>query len=98
VLLPVTLQWTVSRARGTWNGQEYVVTWWPSTSERRRAVFAPIATGTLVDLQYVEYWYLDDDDGRGIQTDEDPELEDVPDELLTLMRKDGVTPAREAAP
>jgi len=92
----MTVQWTVSRARATWTGSEYIVTWWPSTTERRRAVFAPIATGTLVEISHIEYRYVDEEDNRRTKRDDRADLKDVPDELLTLMREDGVTPARGA--
>lgn len=89
--------WSTPPAKGelTEDGQRYRLTWFPSSSIRKVALFRIVTDDRVALLQHVRTIRVQQRGRTGGDTDPDAGLEEIPAKLLAIVRDDGVEPAEE---
>ncbi|MFB6201899.1 MAG: hypothetical protein ABEI98_07795 [Halorhabdus sp.] len=88
--------WSTPPGRGqlTPDGDRYRLTWHPSSTTRKVALFRVVTDDRVAVLQHVRTVRVQQRGDSFASTDPDAEIEDIPWPLLAAMEADGVTPAR----
>jgi hypothetical protein len=71
------------------------VTWWPSSKRTVKAVFSGVTDDNLVVLDYLLEIITQQRGESFTKREEEPSLDDVPDELLAIVEAEGYRPAEE---
>jgi len=78
-------------------GEIVRVTWWPSSKRTVKAVFTGRTDDDLVVLDYLLEIVTKQKGESFTRRDEDPRLDDVPEQLLTVLEGEGYQPAEEVS-
>ena len=81
--------WSTPPAKGelTEDGQRYRLTWFPSSSTRKVALFRIVTDDRVALLQHVRTIRVRQRGESGADTDPDASLDEIPAKLLAIVRE-----------
>lgn len=91
--------WTTPPAEGEVyaNGDRYRLTWYPGQGVTKKAVFRVLTDDRRAALEAIVTVRVQQRGESRAHRDEDVELTDIPQPLLSIMRQRGVEPVREVS-
>lgn len=89
--------WSVPRAHGEHLDGRFQLTWWPAPKQTNKALFELDTNDRRATLLYIARITTRQRGETRTKRDTNPSLDDIPNALLTMMEKRGITPVEEVS-